>query len=440
MKREEGTESRRSKPYREGFTSVVGVLVAGCGAAMWNPWTVDWLLGSGDVEDHRTQRVILGIGLILVVCGLAIARRRTQSAGRVGLLLFACFALFPILAEVLLRVAIGAGSDRLRDPQRYADFLSDDDYWKLQFRWNPETPITDRVSADPMLGWLLHPTESNPLGAYREIPYRVHPDRPVVLFVGDSFVQGTDQVPMSERLPQRLDRLLEERDVYNLGVGGYGVDQIYLRMVRAFEDLDKMAKGLPTAVVFAIYTHDLDRSILTVRSGPKPRFRVDGQNLVLTGTPVDTDPRGWFEHHPPSIRGYAASFAVQWSRLRLGGDEGWTESLYRRREKQVVNRKIIEATIAEAHRRDVPILFVIIESKGVLTNPGWRRRFLSRVFSDNEIPWIDSACVLNRAAGDAGIDPDAAYYGADSHFNAAGNGVVAREIAGEFERGFAPFE
>ena len=134
----------------------------------------------------------------------------------------------PILVEVLIRVGIGLDVKKLKNPGLYADTASDDRFFQLRLLWRPDQANTVVERFHPLLGWAPKVTAKNPLGLSTDEAYEPAIDMPVVLFYGDSFVAGS-VVPSSERIPQILDSRLPGYTVYNYGVGGYGLGQIYLR-------------------------------------------------------------------------------------------------------------------------------------------------------------------------------------------------------------------
>jgi len=78
--------------------------------------------------------------------------------------------------------------------------------------------------------------------------------------------------------------LLEARDprlqVVNLGVGGYGIDQMYITLRETIADY------APDAVVVAFIGDDLRRAFLSFRDFKKPRFVLRGDRLDLTNVPI----------------------------------------------------------------------------------------------------------------------------------------------------------
>jgi hypothetical protein len=147
---------------------------------------------------------------------------------------------------------------------------------------------------DAELGWVPTPNsvstvttartihaQHNSLG-FRDVEFK--PDgRPVMLFVGDSFVWGVD-AEASERFTDILRSKLPGFQTVNAGVSGYGTDQEYLWLQRIW------ASVRPSVVVLFFCTENdrLDNtSNLRYNRYRKPYFvtAADGA-LVVKGQPV----------------------------------------------------------------------------------------------------------------------------------------------------------
>ena len=335
--------------------------------------------------------------------------RRELALGFV--LLVVTIVLLAAIAEVGLRVAMRLGIPAVRDPAEYADWFSDDDFWKLHRRWVPahNTPTRERVH--PLLGWATPRTADNPLGVMADAPYVPDTTRPAVLFYGDSFMQGV--VGNAQSIPSLVAERLPGPAAYNYGVGGYGVDQMLLRV-----RLSARRFARPVVVV-GILTVDLDRSLLTVRAGPKPSFVPHGRGLALRGVPVPSDAARWFVEHPPSIH----SYALAWLRCRasrlLWGWEGLSPA--RRRATEEVNARLLEKLVDAARSRRVPLLFVVFYRQLELgPEVGWREGFLKRELARLGAPVVDTTAVLDRRGG---------FYRREGHLNARGNRRVSEAVA-----------
>jgi hypothetical protein len=121
----------------------------------------------------------------------------------------------------------------------------------------------------------------NSLG-FRDIEYR--PDgRPVILFLGDSFVWGVD-AEANERFTDLLRESMPEFSIVNAGVSGYGTDQEFIWLKRIWP-------AVRPAIVVLLFCTDNDRldNGTNVRYGGyrKPYFVTEANGtLTLKGQPV----------------------------------------------------------------------------------------------------------------------------------------------------------
>lgn len=151
-----------------------------------------------------------------------------------------------------------------------------------------------RAQFDTLLGWSYRPSfarggdtiNSQGLRSAREYGPRTGQRR--VAAFGDSFVYCVE-VANPDCWLRRLEGGYPV-EALNYGVGGYGVDQAFLRYLREGDDLD------PDIVLIGFAPVDLGRTVNRYRGfispleGPwfKPRFYRSGPGLVLMETPAGT--------------------------------------------------------------------------------------------------------------------------------------------------------
>jgi len=128
-----------------------------------------------------------------------------------------------------------------------------------------------KAGLDPYLGWgkneaRLHEPPAGPAKTR------------TLLFVGDSVTAGHDVQGGVEDYPALLAAKLGGQGVKiaNLAARGYGVDQMWLKLLTA-------AGGYhPDAIVFAYIPHDLIRPATNFNFGlPKPKFSLSGPRIGL---------------------------------------------------------------------------------------------------------------------------------------------------------------
>lgn len=145
---------------------------------------------------------------------------------------------------------------------------------------------------DPITGWRyrpnvhLHPatnvTITTNLQGFRsthDYSRPNHTQRPRIMVLGDSFAFGLE-VSDSETYAYYLQEMLPEVDVLNLGMGGYGLDQILLLLQQ------EGAKYKPDVVILGFVYLDMYRDRMTFFGAAKPMFTISNHRLRLTNVPV----------------------------------------------------------------------------------------------------------------------------------------------------------
>lgn len=146
---------------------------------------------------------------------------------------------------------------------------------------------------DPYKGWIPKPnlrdvkayndkilnTNSKGLRGKKDFPYAKNGERLRILILGDSFTFG-DEVSDNETYSHYLQEMLPDTEVINMGVHGYGHDQ----MLMLFKE--EGVKYQPDIVILGFLPLDMSRNLLDFRDFAKPRFVLEKGELKLTGTPV----------------------------------------------------------------------------------------------------------------------------------------------------------
>jgi len=139
------------------------------------------------------------------------------------------------------------------------------------------------AQTDPYFGWtaVKNSTETNSQGFRDSKEFSVvDTDRAIgrVMILGDSFVYGAGSSP-DETVPHLLQVQLNGKyEVFNVGVPGWGIDQMYLAYTR-YKDTIK-----PHIVILAFIDDDVSRVLEAYRVNEgmtKPSFRVYGGELVM---------------------------------------------------------------------------------------------------------------------------------------------------------------
>ncbi len=133
-------------------------------------------------------------------------------------------------------------------------------------------------SSEPILGSEFVSTNSRGARGAVEIPYE-RTDKPRVVVIGDSFAFGWG-VRDDETYAAHLAQRFPEAEVVNLGVGGYGTDQMLLMLT------EEGLRYEPDLFVIGIISADTERNVVAFRDFAKPRFERGEGELELCDTPV----------------------------------------------------------------------------------------------------------------------------------------------------------
>jgi lysophospholipase L1-like esterase len=102
-----------------------------------------------------------------------------------------------------------------------------------------------------------------------------------IVLIGDSFTFG-EIVSDDESFAALLQREFPNTEILNLGIHGYGHDQMLIHL------RESGLRYHPDIVILGYIAADQSRNLVDFRSYAKPRFVLDGDSLRLTGTPVPT--------------------------------------------------------------------------------------------------------------------------------------------------------
>jgi hypothetical protein len=148
---------------------------------------------------------------------------------------------------------------------------------------------------DPTRGWAVKPgvedmrlsdgtilnTNSRGLRGKTEYEYRKPAGKQRIVILGDSFTFGSE-VADDDTYSHYLASSLLNTEVLNLGVQGYGHDQMLLYLK------DEGVKYHPDIVIVGFTYIDVYRNIENFFAFAKPKFKVVSGSLELTNVPVPT--------------------------------------------------------------------------------------------------------------------------------------------------------
>lgn len=287
---------------------------------------------------------------------------------------------------------------------------------------------------DPTRGWALKPgiremsvfqgkvlnSNGKGLRGVTEYPYSRTGKRRIVM-LGDSFTFG-EEVSDNDTYAHQLEAALPNTEVLNLGVQGYGHDQmlLYLRQ-----------EGLryhPDIVMVGFAYLDIYRNIWNFFAYAKPRFRLVLGTLQLTNVPVPAPERVLAqEPYRPKILDL-----LEMLRAKIGWATGQNEA-----EARALTRALL-AEIAAATRGigAVPVFVYLPVYEEIQPLPkssypltansppiGDREQFFQQICRQEQV-----ACLLLRPRFDKEVRAGADF-NAKGHWNVRAHAVASEEIA-----------
>jgi lysophospholipase L1-like esterase len=293
----------------------------------------------------------------------------------------------------------------------------------------------NNANYDPQLGWDYQIAASRIRGPRKTGPKPSGMFR--VITLGDSFTWGIE-VKDEECFPHYLEKILQGQrtaEVFNMGVGSYGIDQMLLKYLRHGRQLR------PDVVVLGIYPHDYDRTRLSFYSYSKPIFRPDGKagQYALDNVPVPP-PKEVYASLKNTLNGNGSyAYVFLKNRVRklfstLPGNNGYYAETDRLVEYLLVRlkdeldktgTKLLVVHIPPGHAFENDQAF----SKGK-SEPQTAR--LRALYAKLKLPVVDLLEALPQGRPLATVYRD--YYihrpdGSIGHFTPAGNAEVAKIIA-----------
>jgi len=381
-------------------------------AAFLFAWEIPRILQYGLVLEVTVFKVSIA-GLILLFLLLAAASFKSAGKdlmGKLNLTFFALFLLSPLIGEMTIRTGIRLNMDVFKRPYLYANQYQDNSYWALRYIWFSEEKQRSRRNWHPLFGWsqTIH-DDHNPLGLALKTREQLRGTREKILFYGDSFVRGA--ADPEYQLPEFLNDRIENKDVIDLSVGGFGLDQIYLMLRETHAMAEK------PVILIGILLGDLDRALLKVRTYKKPYFELNADSqLVLKGVPVQSDEKEFIRQFLPK------SYFLNLLRITfLNKDKPGKADMK-------LYRRLIESmqTICKEEAADCEA--VIFYGIGRLKDTDWRETYLKTELKDLNLPFVDTKPILLNYAEQENIDVTAFYKGNYGHHNNLGNQVIGEGI------------
>ena len=399
---------------------------------------VGWLPGSNHLLSGRTIHsfhrywvhysrlfLVISAGLTFGVClvvGLRLWVRRVGGWRRFWPRFAFSVFLTLLLAELVLRMALLNPQLPLRplqNPSLVASSFSDEAWWVLGYR-HAYSDMKLTEIAHPLLGNCQErPRKDNPLGLYMHARERLGGEGPRILFFGDSFVHG---MPFNQTtLPEMVEaQLADGRPVANLGVRGYGIDQMYLLA----QELGTPRQG--DTVLVGVLTWDIDRTVFSFMFGQKPRFVVQDGALRLSNIPFQASNQEFLDSFKVSY----PSFLIQalkrkWARLRnLDLVEGGQAE-----EKRKITKAILTQWNREIASAGAQMTVILFHTRQDLATRDWRNDVVRETCGGLGVPLLDTADVLLPYLRERNSYGEELYEPNDFHHTDLANQLMAAQIA-----------
>jgi len=338
------------------------------------------------------------------------------------LLLFVTSCIALSLGEFAFRKMVFGESksfEFLRNPSIYSppieyrgDHFFEEDYWKLIFLFGQQINVTN---PHPMLGW----TGQFNTETLSHHEHKYLNGKRVVLLYGDSFAMCVDTVKCFQDILNNDPSFSSTHYLLNYGVGGYGVDQIYLLFNETVDSYDK------PFVVFSLLTTDMDRSVLKVRDAQKPYFALEEDGLKLRGVPITLTSTEFFEENKPEINSYLWKKFQSSTIYPFNANEqkanDYADNILK------INKQILIKAFAKLKALEdnyIVLIFHPVHYKAY----NWRLVFLRNLLQKHNIPYI---CDLDlRVLDESEKDWNYSNYAieADGHPTSYLNTLVSNEL------------
>ena len=223
-------------------------------------------------SEHSILGQISGKGLPAYPVGIMTLPKNIKRILRVLLYLVFLVIFTFTAAEILLRF-----SSKVRERKNHLEWLR------------------SMMSYDAILGWKHMPnTEGRSKSSEYQVHYKINSkglrdreygyeksaDRFRMICPGDSITFGWG-VDADQCFTELLETRLHGVDVINMGVQGYGIDQMQLQL------REEGMKYRPDLVLVYIIAHDLERACYSkMWDRPKPQYRLENNRFYLDNVPV----------------------------------------------------------------------------------------------------------------------------------------------------------
>lgn len=277
---------------------------------------------------------------------------------------------------------------------------------------------------DSLKGWISKPnlrdmpvfdnkvlnTNSKGIRGLTEYSYNKEQDKTRILVLGDSYTFG-EEVSDNETYSFYLQKMIPNSEVINLGIHGYGHDQMLIFLK------EEGLRYKPDIIILGFIYPDMKRNLLKFRDYAKPKYKIKGEKLVLTASPVPSPEKtikwDWVR---PRILDVYANFRYKF-RIQFGLYDNEKAEL-----TEAILNEIIEQTDSI---NSIPIFVYIplIEEISVSDSITIGEKYLNDVCEQNNIARFLSTRPLFIEQSNKGVT-----FKERGHWGPAGNFVIAEAI------------
>jgi len=279
-------------------------------------------------------------------------------------------------------------------------------------------------------------TNSNGMRGLREYSR----DKPAgimrILSLGDSFVFGWG-VKDNETFSSYLEQSDPSLEVLNLGVPGYGLDQILL----CFREIGRQFN--PDLVFVSIFPEDFWRATRSFADTgyAKPYFTLSGKNLLLHNVPTQQPFALKYNQFPDLIKStqiedfFERSILYHLLRkgiIRVGKDLGWVDP--DSTDEWVLGRELLKTLITDIKANGAQAILVIVPPDRWFRGPGQDslKKSLLRFAEREQVPMIDLTPFFFESIQQSDITKY--YIKDDGHWTAKGHQLAASILKNFIQR------
>ena len=209
------------------------------------------------------------------------------------------------------------------------------------------------------------------------------PNTTRIVVLGDSFAWG-DEFPLKFSFPYRLEKLIPNSEVLNMGIRGTGIDNMYLRW--KYDSLNYK----PDAVIYAIYIPDIQRIRPCIN---KPKFDIKNGKLHITNLPPPNLTDIFLNYKPPKFESFLFKHIIYNIRYFRGVEE----TMYRYGLKAL--NPILEDMKSRSEKDDTYLLVLLItEANNNVPSPlkADITRQLKDMLEEKNIAYADSSDIFRK--------------------------------------------